>query len=441
MIAVTVRRPVPAPSNATPRQAWRLLAALSLGLMCQAAQAEGSGLRFSGYATLGLTHTTGADGWGFRREIIQSPAGDAAWHADVDSRVGVQLNYTLDPQWEAVAQAVAKRRAPGSRDAENLAWAFLAWRPDSKWTLRAGRTSPDLFLLTDYRDVGFAYPWVRPPVEFYGWMPIWAMDGVDASRTWTEGNANWRAKVFAGRFTSTMGGGRDGDIHTHGTLAGGTLARENDGLTLKLSLARASTTPDDGVTFNQLRSGLRSLQALPVPGMAGEVQALLDAFPDGPFLNYYSALGATWERGPWTLQAEFANVNGNFNAGKRQYAYASGAYRWGPVTLFSSFAKAHSRRPVLPVPQWQAMLTPMIGPELAAQAQMVGTAGAMAYDLSRQEQHTWSLGARWDVTSQAALKLQWDRTEVKAGGPNLWLNPTLDARSPRTLSFSLDLVF
>jgi len=41
-------------------------------------------------------------------------------------------------------------------------------------------------------------------------------------------------------------------------------------------------------------------------------------------------------------------------------------------------------------------------------------------DVGRIDQHTASLGVRWDFSNTAALKLQWDHSWVNGSGWGLW---------------------
>ena len=63
---------------------------------------------------------------------------------------------------------------------------------------RVGRINFDAFLMSDHRHVGYAYPWVRPPSEFYAWIPIFSMDGIDAAYNFQSKDARWRIKAQAG---------------------------------------------------------------------------------------------------------------------------------------------------------------------------------------------------------------------------------------------------
>ena len=102
-----------------------------------------------------------------------------------------------------LSQAVLRQRSDQSSLAA-LEWAFVALRPTPDWTLRLGRINPDAFLLSDYRNVGFAYPWVRPEIGFYGTIPLYSITGGDLTRTWADGSTYWKAKLFAGNGSITV---------------------------------------------------------------------------------------------------------------------------------------------------------------------------------------------------------------------------------------------
>jgi hypothetical protein len=64
----------------------------------------------------------------------------------------------------------------------DASWAFLKYQVDSDTYARAGRLRMPIFLLSEYLDVGVAYPWVRPPMEVYGLVPFSNFSGVDVTR-------------------------------------------------------------------------------------------------------------------------------------------------------------------------------------------------------------------------------------------------------------------
>ncbi|MGL5988097.1 MAG: hypothetical protein ACRCZ5_14685, partial [Burkholderiales bacterium] len=63
----------------------------------------------------------------------------------------------------------------------------------------------------------------------------------------------------------------------------------------------------------------------------------------------------------------------------------------------------------------------------------------------RHNRSTWSLGTRWDVIDNVALKMQVDRTDKEKGGTGLFANSTAEFnnndRKINVYSATLDFVF
>ncbi len=399
--------------------------------------------RFNGFGTLAAVDAFPRDGWGFRREMTQPEHHDSANTFATDSRLGFQAEWHPDAQWEFVGQLVLKPRAQQASKEESVAWAFAAWRPSPDWTIRAGRTSPDLFLLADARNVGFSYPWMRPSVEFYGWMPLSTVDGLDVTREWYLGDSRWRAKLFAGRSHFTLASTHD-DGDESGTtdpLMGGTLTADSGALTFKATFAEARTRAANAKSIDELHAGLSTLASLPIPVIAAQAAALRDTFPVGTLFTRYSALALAWDAAPWQLQAELSRITGNFIASHDWYGYASVAYRVGNVTPFAMFGRARSSHAPLAMPNWAAALAPVIGPQNAALAQYAGADIAGTFDIDREDQRSVTLGARWDVASQVALKLQLDAIHSAPYGGGMWTFDTFSAHHAVVVSAGMDFVF
>jgi hypothetical protein len=432
-----------------PRAAW--LAASCAGLVslagnaaAQDVPAAASDFRFNGFGTLGVVDVLPHDSWGFRREVDQTAHHDEHLRADVDSRLGLQASWRPDPRFELVGQLVLKPRAHEAADDESLAWAFAAWRPTPQWEVRVGRTSPDLFMLADVRNVGFAYPWMRPSVDFYGWMPASTIDGADISRQWQLGDGRVRAKIFGGKTSVTLGATQADTTDSHGNISplfGSTLAFDSGGVTVKATVAEAHTRSRNFGAVVQAWNGLDQLAHLPVPVVAAQAAEIRDSFSPNTWVTRYAALGLSWDMSPWQLQAELSRVTGNFASSQGWYGYASVARRIDEVTLFTMIGRSRTSRAPLPRPQWTAELAPIVGPALAAQAQYLGANTADQFDFSRENQGTVSVGARWDVNTQVALKFQYDAVRSGAFGGGMWGFNTAAAHHASVLSAGMDFVF
>ena len=389
-----------------------------------------SPLRLTGFGTLGLAHADVSQPWDFRRDGSQ-PHNDGGTRADTDSLLGLQANYEVNPQFELVGQIQLKRRVASSTPLDSLEWAFASYRPAPDLTVRVGRTSPDIFLLSDYRSVGFAYPWVRPDVDTYGLLPIFSVDGADITKVWNIGDVRWRGKVFAGQ-GQTRAPGAEGqpDLDFKFTqLLGGMVSRESDGWLLRATLGRLRGGLGAADWKTGLRQALAQVQQLPIPQVAEEAQQLSDGIdPDRAILTYF-ALGTSYEHADWLFSAEAVRLSSKLSYASANTGYVSVGRRLGAFTVFGMIGAARSLRDAPTQPQWAAILTPVVGP---AAAQASG---------SRVDQGSLSLGMRWDFHPQVALKLQWDHFVVRSNGSLLWGNDSTEPAHANVASVTLDFVF
>lgn len=405
--------------------------------------AEAPPWRWSGFYTLGYASVHSDTGVRFARDQTQAQPGPTA----LDSRVGLQADARLGPTLDATVQAVLRRRVPDTPLLQSLEWAFLRWSPAPQWQLRLGRTSPDLFLFADVRSVGVAYPWVRPSQEFYAWMPLQSVDGLDVTRSWGDDDTSWRLKLsFAqGRLrVASQSGATPGDARVQAirTL---TLSRETAQSRVKLSYLRARldlTGAPYLVGLDALLAGLQAQVQPVLPGLAREAQALRNGISVNADSQYLS-LGGQQELGDWSLTGEWSRAWGTASQTDTVRHYVSVGHRFGAVMPFVISGGSRLRNAPQPLPlSWASQLTPLTGPAAAAQAAGLGAAAAYAGNLGRMGQRSLGVGLRWDVLPNLALKAQWDRTRVQPNGRSLW-QVNDDARGAagfvaRTTTLTLD---
>ena len=395
--------------------------------LAQSAEPATSNFRVSGFGTLGFAHSAAPEGWGFLRSIDQ-PSSTHNSRADIDSRLGVQVNYTATSQIELVGQVLATRRESSAPIGDTVEWAFAAYRPTADLTFRVGRLNLDQFVMSDYRNVGFAYLYARPPVEYYGSIPT-NLDGVDVARTWTFDEVQWRAKGFVGRSKI--------NAIPLKNVFGASIAREEGGLLLRAGWTHAKFARNTEGTSRLIES-LNQVRALPVPSVSADASAMVSNLDLAAKPLTYATFGLTYMQSEWQYAAEVTRVslgNSKVNAG-----YASVARHFGDVSLFGIVSGASGNTSVVPNPVWQPVLAPLIGPAAARQAQMLGTLAA-PYASRTTRQTTYSLGARWNLHPRMALKVQWDHVKVRPNGGFLWSNSKNDPGSANTGTVLLDFVF
>src|SRR5574343_644622 len=149
-----------------------------------------------GFGTLGVARTT-SDQVEFVRDLSQPSGIRKDWDGRLDSVLGMQAAWQVSPQLSAVVQGMVKYRYDRSYNPE-LAWAYLKYEPTPNWSLRLGRLGTDVFMMADSRWVGYSILTVRPPGDYFWYLPFYSIHGGDAVYTMSVGDTLVRFKAFYG---------------------------------------------------------------------------------------------------------------------------------------------------------------------------------------------------------------------------------------------------
>ena len=380
--------------------------------------------KFSGFGTLGAVHASVRDA-DFSSTVMRANGAGRSerWSPDVDSRLGAQLDLTLG-QWSGVLQVVSEQNLEGSYR-PRVEWANIKYQATPDLALRIGRIALPVFLAADYRKVGYTMPWVRPPVEVYGGLPVSSSDGIDATWRWGSGDTRHATQAFFGRTDTHLYDDRR--LEAHG-IAGLSHGIEHGPLSVRLSVLTAHLTTGIGT---EVFAAMRSF------GPQGA--ALADRYAvEHKRVSIVSA-GFSYDPGQWFVSAEAGHAQTHSLLGRTTTMYAGGGYRLASLTPYLGFAnvRAHgaTRDPGLPLAG------------LPSQAR--GRAGALNAGLNLSlatipVQTTVSTGLRWDLATDAALKFQYDRVRPGDGSRGTLINTPSSFRFGQTVhvaSAALDFVF
>ncbi len=123
-------------------------------------------ISLSGYSSIVAGKVTSGDNDRFLADFPKVGIYDSDWSFSPDTSVGVQLNADLDSQLDFVIQVVSN----GASEYElELDWLYLSYQINSEFSVQAGRKRLPLYYYSDFFDVGYAYYWIRPPVDNYTW--------------------------------------------------------------------------------------------------------------------------------------------------------------------------------------------------------------------------------------------------------------------------------
>lgn len=403
---------------------------------CPAQVAEG--LELSGYGTLGYVQDNRSDIVAIR-DISQRPNNNlqqGTWKRD--TRLGLQAAYHINPMIDLVGQAVLRDQVSETVD-HAIELAFVNLKPSAYLDMRLGRFGYDAFIMSNIRNIGYSYPWVRPFSEFYGWIPMFSVDGVDAAYVIPQDDAQWRIKGQVGQSSTSIPIG-DGQLNFKTeNLLNLTVSRQSGPWQLKAGYSRFTSINEvSSGGLIALQNGMNAI-ALATAGAAPAISSeAMDLHQQLSFKNAritYFTLGASFDDGHWLVQGELARTTSSHEIvphGSMGYGVLGHRFgNWMPFAAISASRPENSLRTA--VQDWRVI----------GQAS-VQTTALTVLNSTRMDQKTVSLGTRWDFHNQAALKLQWDSMRIAANGYGLvFKDAALEGRSSRMnqLTMTLDFIF
>lgn len=400
----------------------------------------------TGFGTIGWAQTDKYSSHTFRRNVYQDGAALRDDPYKMDSRLGLQMSGRLSQHWDVVAQFVTKHRY---RDdfTDHFEQAFVRYTASDNWQVALGRQASDLFFLSDHRNVGYSYNWIRPPTEFYGYLPTDYFDGAKVSYQWGDFDNAWSLSLAAGNtedlFQSYAILGDQNELDpTQESGPGQFEARSYNmelawrGMEWALRLNFADVDLKTQPQQAQARQDVIDLLSPIYP----DTEKLMFALTDIEFK--YIGIGASWERNGWKLQSELAYIDTDnpVNAGERGYIHL--ARKIGDWTPYLTYGYSNDdtdfdfRRvddlDLPPIPGLETLL------------RNVEDGFDTALRANRHNHSSVGIGVRWDFAPQKALKLQCDRFDLQSNSANIHGSAESFRSQGQTRSWcaaSLDWVF
>ena len=386
-----------------------IAAAMALATVGVAQADDDAMFSFSGFGTLGVAHSTleGAD----VTPDVQSDrgvGGSDSTSARLDSRVALQLDARFNDDFSAVIQAVSEYAITESYKPE-ISLAHLKYRFSPALTMRLGRLTTPLYMLSEYQRVGYAFPGVRQPNEVYNY--LMPMDGIEGLYTITAGETVIGLQAFYGEVDSSK-------------------VKVSDMLGMSVSVDRGDSTfrighvrGDASYTTAQIEQLFNAYAALPIPGVSAEA----DRLDPRDMFGTFNSIGFRHDPGNWFVRAEAIQIdfspslNGQATAGYINAGIRRGA--WTPSITFSHLDTSHLNYP--------------------GAADPVGLLNA-AVARNENGRHALTAALRWDFMPKMAAKIEASHVKNHAGSYGNLGNLQagyVPGSSYNLLSASVDFVF
>jgi len=402
---------------------WRLAPLALAGLVSMGAHAQSDGaFTVSGFATLGATGTNSDVG---QYAIFgQNRGASKSWSGEVDSKLGVQFNAKANQTFSGTVQLLSKQNGDGNFNPE-VEWAFVKAQATPSLSFRLGRMGGPFFAVSDFRDVGYANTWLRPPHDVYGQVPISRFDGADMIYQTNTGIGAVTAQVFGGKAKSMV---QRTEVEMKSLVGFNATVELESGVSLRVGRMQGKLTVH-AATLNALVAGLRSV---PIPA----VSSVGDQLDPNSKSASFTGLGLTWDQGQWLINAEYTQRRTDTYASDTNGWYLTVGHRFGKFTPYGTVSQLKQ------VSSNVDNTIPKAGFPPATQAQLnflsANVDGVVAGQ--RRDEKTLSAGIRWDVVRNTALKAQIDR--ITPNGPGMFLSvPSNFSNRVTVYSLAVDMVF
>lgn len=369
---------------------------------------------FSGYGTLGYSRSD--QPYAYQRFI------DDKGTFNRDSLFGVQMDAEFTPRWSATVQA---RLGPSdNHDSQwkpTVAWAFVSWRPDNDWLLRAGKLRIPGYLNSENMDIGTTFDYARLPVEMYSISPTLDFIGTSFNKMWGLDKGDISLEGYMGKSAiEARGYLRDGvpgllpsgaffapvDIDARGLVLGYRHSRN----IFQVGLHRGTVTRKDGqlwpaywqeinvggVGFYNLQPGLFGL-----PGRDNFTLSILSLGADVGLGNDVRL--AT----EYAVRRVVSSLDGGLSSSGGYISLRKSIGSWTPYVYYARLRTADDMLAL-----YQRLNSTMIPPVFPGAAFINSTQKAGADFLQAYDQHTWALGASYALSPTQKIKAEWQRTGI-----------------------------
>ncbi|BFM11210.1 hypothetical protein R50072_13630 [Simiduia litorea] len=330
-----------------------------------------------------------------------------------ESKLALQASSNLGNGLSVTAQAIAR----GSDDFNvEMEWAFVSYDFGESSRINVGKLRIPFYQYSDFLDVGYAYPWIRPPESVYD-LFFSTMEGANLQFNGAMGSWDSGLQLVMGRTANELiisGLESNADLRN---LVGGAWTINNDWLTLRAAYFQADTTIGN-TSLDFLETNLAGA------GFASQADAFAVRDDKGSFVG----LGFKVDKAGWLFAGEATQIKvaDSFIA-DQDSAYLTIGKTFNDLMFHVTYEIQEDTRV-------EGITDGIPFPTNTGLDLLVGGAEAAA-DSSEGTNDTVTVGMRYNFHPSASFKIDYSIRSYDTDGGN-----EVDGDAS-TLRFSIDSVF
>jgi hypothetical protein len=389
---------------------------LSAAIVAVLASTPAQAIQFDGFMTAGASKIVTIED-ADKGNIYIGGLGDRGITEDLtfekDTRFGLQISSDVSDNMSVVAQLLG-RGDKGNFNAI-VEWAYIDYEFHETTSLHVGKIKQPVYLVNDYVEVGYAYPWIRPPQEVYLLNnPLNTVNGIELLLQFPVGPGTLSFQPY-------LGSNRD-DIPNGG---GAYFEAENIyGIDVKYSgrgyaVHASNFQCDVTVTGNSFTQSAALLD--PIFGPGSQVQVNLGGSEgkcNVTAAGFNLDLANVVAYAEWTQRTTDETLSRAF--GDTEAYYATIGYRMGKWLPHITFAAIDGEASTVGIATGQGAAIPV-------DSTGAPVAPGVSFNFPVPQQTSITAGLRYEVNDSAALKVEYQVVDVETDQQTL-----ADANQPCT---------
>lgn len=395
---------------------------MAISLMTVAANTLAFEPHLRGFGTASLSCFSSNDSDFVTNNQPKGPGISGTCDTGVDSLLGLQIDAELTRQLEFGLQIIADRHADASFDPD-FSIAQLRWHANDALTFRFGRMPTPTFLHSEDRQVRYAMPWVRPPLEVYGLIPTLYNDGMEFvfETVLKEWQIEWHGGIsrFDFEIPDAATKGALDDVETENVYLNFLVRNSNTLIKIGYFKFKVSAPSEAAIAI------FDALEFFNGPPGSALVSDLEIKDSDSELIS----LGIRYDNNNWLAMGEYAYRTIDSYLRDQYGAYMTVGYHMDDWMPYFTLARRWTKGP--DTDNRAGLLTPQLNTLLA---------------YSRFDSTSISLGLSRVLNEQATLKVQTDWIQPDDDSWGLYFNHSSDydfnnPESDWLFSLSLDFIF
>ncbi|WP_372861257.1 hypothetical protein [Pseudoalteromonas sp.] len=310
------------------------------------------------------------------------------------SLMGLQADYYLNEQWSVTGQVVARAGNSSPSKTSGLEWLYVTYRPIDTLQVKVGKLRAPFFAMSDFSNVGFAYPWVNLPQQVYDTFMFDTFNGIDVIYKLAMDKFDVSIEGYFGEETGEIEIGNNVTSFEANNLMGliGKFNFDN------FEFRAAKYNTDLNLQINALRQLYTQLNQLGFEKSANSIETHGSAYAEQVSIFYDNL--------DYFLRAEWVKIKTDLSfVPEIQSYYLTAGFNYKHFTYHLTFGDSDVKIGT-PVDEIDPSLD-----KLAMNYQYI-------FNTSEPDAlQTWTIGARWDFMDRLALKVEFSKL-VGGKGPN-----------------------